>query len=276
MDDEHEVIQTKPEKRYCIGILYPQESLIRVENNETTGDAEEELEEEREEKQEKEILEEQRIYFDGEENLDEDVSLSTQNKPSSMGLTFLLNGKYDKLKIHVKFATYRKALLSDCEISLPERVFIPAKFGDIFVIDEDRKTVKLTQQIRSRQITEVYKNEDIEDTSFLEYAYKLVKLLEQGTVRVPHEFEYEIVWKDREYVESESRLGDTPGKITALRHQISEKIYSYTVMLVNDELYSHNSSGKMILQPEILINSEENRVKFIDYSKISNITDGDS
>lgn len=276
LDDEHEVIQTKPEKRYCIGILYPQESLIQVENNETTGDAEEELEEEHEEKQEREIIEEQRTYFDGEENLDEEVSLSTQNKPSSMGLTFLLDGKYDRLKIHVKFATYRKALLSDCEIALPEKVFIPAKFGDIFVIDDEKKTVKLTQQIKSRQITEVYRNEDVEDISFQEYAYKLVKLLEQGTVRVPHEFEYEIVWKDREYVESESRLGDTPAKITALRHQIGEDIFSYTVMLVNDEIYSHKSSEKMILQPEILINSAENGAKFIDYSKINSITDGDS
>ena len=67
---------------------------------------------------------------------------------------------------------------------------------NIFVIDDEKKTVKLTQQIKSRQITEVYRNEDVEDISFQEYAYKLVKLLEQGTVRVPHEFEYEIVWKE--------------------------------------------------------------------------------
>lgn len=276
LDDEHELIQTKPEKRYCIGILYPQESQIQVENDETTGDAEEELEEEHVEKKEKEVIENKKSYFDGEENLDEEVSLSTQNKPSSMGITFLLDGKQDRLKIHVKFATYRKAKLSDCEIKLPEKVYIPAKFGDIFVIDEEKHTVKITQQIKSHQITEVYRNEDIEDISFQEYAYKLVKLLEQGTVREPHEFEYEIVWKDKEYVESAERLGETPAKITALRHQIKENVFSYTVMLVNDETYSKAASQRMILQPEIRIESEENNIRFVDYSKINTITDGNS
>lgn len=275
LDDEHELIQTKPEKRYCIGILYPQESRIKVENDETTGDAEEELEEEKEEKnEEKNFDENKKSYFDEEDNLDEEVSLSTQNKPSSMGITFLLDGKCNNLKIHVKFATYRKSKLSDCEIKLPEKVFIPAKFGDIFVVDEESHTVKLTQQIKSRQITEVYKNEDIEDTSFQEYAYKLVKLLEQGTVREPHEFEYEIVWKDKEFFDSVERLGETPAKITALRHQIKENVFSYTIMLINDEVYSKNA--KMILQPEIRVESADNNIKFIDYSKINTITDGNS
>ncbi len=162
------------------------------------------------------------------------------------------------------------------EITYIMMIRIPEKFGNIFTIDSEKKTVRLNENIKSRQITEVYRDCDVENTSFQEYAYKLVKLLESGYVREPHEFEYEIKWADKEYFEGKSKLGETPAKITALRHQISENVYSYTVMLVNSEKYSKTASQRMMLQPEIRVESKENGIKFIDYSKISPITNGDS
>lgn len=53
---------------------------------------------------------------DPENNLDEEVSLAAQNMPSSFGITFFVRGNTDRVRISLKYGTYRKSRLEDCRI----------------------------------------------------------------------------------------------------------------------------------------------------------------
>ena len=120
-DKEHELISSSPLSRYTIGILFPKENLIEQDNDETLslGDGEEafiaELPEativsDVNENKNKNMLEPDETEND---NLDEEIGMASQFKPSSMGLTFLVKGQTDKIYCDVKFATYRRAKMED-------------------------------------------------------------------------------------------------------------------------------------------------------------------
>lgn len=61
---------------------------------------------------------------DSEDNLDEEVSLAAQNMPSSFGITFFVRGNTDRVRISLKYGTYRDSRMEDCRIP-----FTPAKAG---------------------------------------------------------------------------------------------------------------------------------------------------
>lgn len=121
-DAEHELISSSPLSRYSIGILFPQGNLIEQDNDETvplddeasvlSDESDETAEHEQTEKNEHGSLADETA----DETLDEEIGLATQYKPSSMGITFFVNGNPDIIHCKVSFATYRNALLNDCVI----------------------------------------------------------------------------------------------------------------------------------------------------------------
>lgn len=123
-DAEHELISSTPTSRYSVGILFPQGNEVSQDNDETvpieeTGSEQSEIPEEASRADDPVAAKKQRTYEKDEtadENLDEEIGMSTQYMPSSMGITFLVKGSADQIRGRLTFATYRNAKVSDCEI----------------------------------------------------------------------------------------------------------------------------------------------------------------
>lgn len=99
-DAEHEIISTSPTSRYSVGILFPQGNLVNQDNDETvpveenssSGEAVDEIIAVEPVADEPAPTPKVHAYSTDEtadENLDEEISMSTQYMPSSMGITFL-------------------------------------------------------------------------------------------------------------------------------------------------------------------------------------------
>lgn len=94
-DAEHEIISTAPNVRYSIGVLFPKNIKMNADNDDAAPTSSVESEEEELEP----LTEDESIpAFDSDaaeaivpaegENLDEEISLATQNMPSSFDLLF--------------------------------------------------------------------------------------------------------------------------------------------------------------------------------------------
>ena len=150
-DAEHELITTSPEKRYSIGILFPQGNRVKADNGDVDRDSNEDeaaddfemsdeetvAEPEDNVERKADITEKQDKSDDAdddpdsEDNLDEEVSLAAQNMPSSFGISFFVKGDTDAVRMSVKYGTYRKARLTDCRIP-----FVPAR-PDGWAVNEE-------------------------------------------------------------------------------------------------------------------------------------------
>src|SRR5690554_365992 len=113
-DKEHELISSNPINRYSVGILYPQGNQVNQDNDETDL---------RGENNEDDITENMDLVLKDEEtigttskrnrhyeydetadeNLDEEISLSAQYMPSSMGISFIVKGNSDVVRGSVSF-----------------------------------------------------------------------------------------------------------------------------------------------------------------------------
>ncbi len=145
-DDEHELISSTPDGRYSLGILFPRDTKMNAENNDivrndsSEDDAEEDNEEaevvdivaNKEEHGVMDVSQDEESSQDEEDNLDEEISLSAQNMPSSVGITFLAIGDTKHITCNVSFGTYHPALPEECKVPFnaeqPEQVQVPASW----------------------------------------------------------------------------------------------------------------------------------------------------
>jgi hypothetical protein len=110
-DIEHELISSNPLSRYSTGILFPQGNLVNQdsderipldemgENSETEDELAIEDAETAEDAEGAKTYKSRNYEFDetADENLDEEIGMSSQYMPSSMGITFLVKGNVEKL-----------------------------------------------------------------------------------------------------------------------------------------------------------------------------------
>ena len=278
IDISHELISTNPETRYCLGILYPQDNKLNMESDDSVGidsdDKEELLGEEEQFKLVSNDDEDKKVrnHADMEDSMDETVGMATKLLPSSMGITFITDKKIDSLNVKIKFGTYKRAILSDCKIRLDDSVVenfaIPEVFSGFFSFDKETKELKLVEKFDKKQIKYWYEQDKADDGAFKPYAYKMLGLLSNGYVREPHEFDECISFADGDYYKPMTNLGDTNAKINALRYDLGNGYFSYTIMLLNS-LSGKHSGPRSIFQPEIIISSDNNDgLKFCDYSVI--------
>lgn len=115
-DAEHELISSVPDTRYSMGILFPHNTMMGADNDEVLLESEKDAEEatdtpsaENAASGEQSPNQERDVSVDDDDSLDEEISLAAQNKPSSMGISFLATGNPDKIVCDVTFATYHRA-----------------------------------------------------------------------------------------------------------------------------------------------------------------------
>ena len=284
VDVERELISTNPETRYCIGVLFPQNIKMEVEDDSLEAidrNTKEEVSDEESNKDEDsksdDLEHDNRNSADMEDSMDEDVSMSTKLLPSSMGITFVTNKKLESLNVGVSFAIYRKAMLSDCRIriddSISDSFFVPDHYSTYFEYDKENKILRLKSQVKKKEISTLREKDDEGD--FSSYAYRMVDYLNGGYVREPIEKNAEIMFGKSDYYNPIEPLDGTNVKISALRYKLNEKNYSYTIMMINDSK-SIDTNKKAIFQPRIVVSTENNPdLEFCDYASINRVTSDD-
>jgi hypothetical protein len=281
-DAEHEIISSNPISRYSVGILYPQGNQVNQDNDETvpleengveTIDELAEVNKKNEEMSEAKSAKNHNYEYDdtADENLDEEISLSSQYMPSSIGITFFVRGKADVVRGCVSFASYRKATISDCVIPFepdnPESYFVPQELAHIMVYDKESRVIRLISSVNKKEVRDIFEGETIpENESFImkQISYRFAEYIRNGYVRVPHNSEFTLDFSKRDYLDDNKNLDSTTAKVTALRTRISDELWSLTIMLVNDIEEVPAKSHHCIFQPILKVSSEENGFVFIE------------
>ena len=283
-DEEHELISDAPNTRYSVGVLFTQNTKMNADNNDASRVEELDSDVQPEEETIKIDNEEGFVKHHhaeenaDEENLDEEIGLATQNMPSSMGITFFIKGDCNRVNCSVSFATYRKALAIDCRIpydNIPEDYELPEELDYCVYLDRKEKTLRLTSGGLKRKSIIAIKERDLlggDEYGIITMMYKLSDQLGKGYVREPHYCDVELDFTNSDYIDQNKKLDETGAKITALRRNMGNDIWSLTIMFVNDD--TGKSSAKLCLfQPEIRINSENNEFTFVEYGENVDIFD---
>ena len=289
-DAEHELITSPPDSRYSIGILFPRDIKINAESSDTimigdeTSDNPEEdvtpveldVDIDEEEVAPKKMRKVATSNLE-EESLDEEVSLATQNMPSSMGLTFFVNAIPKQIKCKVSFGTYRKALSVDCRLPFypknGKEYMLPDEFSNYVWFDPDEMALKLKTGGVTRKVVRnlvEHINQDSDEDGIVNALYRLADQLKMGYVRVPHCTEVIIDFSNNEYVDDNREIDGTTAKLTGMLRKIDDNKCSVTLMLVNDDYSKEKKSEHCILQPEIQICTDDNDFSFVDYSDNGN------
>ena len=284
-DVEHELISASPISRYSTGILFPQGDKVGLDNDEVDQkDNDTNTLEITDENVDKGNTEEQlkkrksHIYEEGdsaEEDLDEEINLSTQYKPSSVGVTFLVSGNTDVVNCSIKFATYRKAVVTDCIVPYfpenPETYSVPPELAHKIVFDKSRGVLQLTSQLKGKEVKDIFEKDTIpeaEATVLKNCAFRLADYMIGGYVREPHKIDsYTINFGTSDFVEGVPEsfgTGEVPVKISALRTKLKDGTWSITIMLVNNLEETPAKPYHCLFQPEIEISSANNNFIFVE------------
>lgn len=290
-DAEHEIITDLPEIRYGVGVLYPQKNCMEVDNDVTTPDKgvveleRQELEEELEQllvgkydDEGQDDCKHRNGNINGEdaemETLDEQISLSAQLQPSSMGYTFFIDKDISELKCAISFGTYMSNSAKDCKLPFEpahEQYIIPEVFEEYVGFDSENKILYLKKPMSKKDVYRIYEMDKTEDGNFIDCAYRLCDQMKKGFHRIPHpekgkeSFDGVVTIKFTDSIGSKDKIDEQDLSIMAIKNRINNHMYSITVMLTNTAVGSYNGRNS-IFQPRITINSMENNFRFCDYT----------
>lgn len=213
-----------------------------------------------------------------EDNLDEEIGLSTQNKPSSMGIIFSIEGKADTINCEISFATYRDAKKDDCKIpyfpSEPDSFEVPQEISlYIRYCKEENCLIPGELILDRKQVSEMQRSGILEDNDYglFDALYKIAEQYKRGFVRIPHKTKATLEFGESDCIDNIKDLCDlcgTKAKVTAVRKNIKDNIYSVTIMLVNDN-ESKSYKGNCLFQPEIRVKSTDNSFIFKDITAVN-------
>ncbi|NFS28124.1 helicase [Clostridium botulinum] len=292
-DIKYEVISDSPLDRYSVGILFPQENLYGQDDSEkekSTDNNDEDIDSEVEEEVEKKKKNMNKkantpIFSADEEEVQEEISMANQTLPSAMGLTFFAEGEVEELNIEVSCAKYRVSQFKECVVRTDKEInIIKYSLGE-YIYQEDG-LVKLKKNLSRKNVFELVSGRDIqtERPDIEEILYKLADLcsseegrkhkgyartpfLENKNIKIPLKKEFNKV-----FINEDGKVNENTGvlKVTVLKKKYEEKVFSYTVVLVNEQKVKKNYKT-CFFQPEIKINTENNNLRFIERSDVQNI-----
>ena len=289
-DAEHELISSSPTSRYSVGILFPQGNAINQDNDETVPTEETGLEsadtsEDVSRVNDPVATKKQRTYEVDEtadENLDEEIGMSTQYMPSSMGITFLVKGNADLIRGSLSFATYRNAKVPDCAIPYlpddPDNYAVPSELAHVIVYDKGSRVLRLTASLTAKEVRSIFERDTIPESEaqiLQKIAYRFVDYCSMGYVRIPHKIpEFVLDFTNGDYADNEENhnLDGTDAKLVALRRRISDDTWSVTVMLVNGLTESPVKSNRCIFQSKIEIGTDNNSFVFLESNPNSDVS----
>ena len=289
-DADHELISSTPTSRYSVGILFPQGNEVSQDNDETVsieeiGAERIDIPGEATRADDPVAFKKQRTYEKddtADENLDEEIGMSTQYMPSSMGITFLVKGNCNQVHGKLTFATYRNAKVPDCTIPYfpddPENYTVPPELAHLITFDKECGVLRLVASITAKEVRSIFERDTIPEAEFQilqKIAYRFVDYCGMGYVRVPHEVsEFVLDFSNGDYADNEENhnLDGTDAKLVALRRKIAEDLWSVTVMLVNGLIESPVKANRCIFQSKIEIGTHNNSFLFVESNPNSDIS----
>lgn len=296
-DKEHEIISGRPEFRYFLGVLYPEEENKQEEGGQKEG-AEGENTEEADEAEDEENLDDDALeiatdFRDGASEFkdnDEDdaieavpeekVNAGNQHKPSSMGISFLAEGDCKQVKCDVSFATYDKLPPEKCyvyyPVAEPEKLNIPPMLKEFVCYEKEMQSFRAKKDgLRPKVVVQAYKGYVPPEGDLYDLFYPLMDLARNQSKkgcyqRVPHHETVTLDFSDEEYTEDkEHGIDGTPAKLSGLRRCYRDNVWSYTIMLSHDKdnalecKKENNLKGDTcIYQPCIRISTVDNAFTF--------------
>lgn len=293
-DIKYEVISDSPLDRYSLGVLFPQENLYEQDESEKEKSSDsdneevnEEVEKEVETQKKKDNKTKNNIStsLSDEEEVQEEISMANQTLPSAMGLTFFAEGEINELIVEVSCAKYRVSQFKDCVVRADKDVDITKYSLGEYLYQED-ELVKLKKNLSRKNVFELVSGRAIqtERPDIEEILYKLADLctseegkkhtayvrnpfLENKNITIPLNKEFNKI-----FINENGEVSESTGalKVTVLRKKYDNKIFSYTVVLVNEQKAKKNYKT-CFFQPKIRIATDENNFKFIERSDIQNI-----
>lgn len=272
---EEEIITDKPSKRYSTGVLFTKQESQVVINNEIPHDNtedENELEEKENDFPEGNGSKKQKEYkYTIDEEFHEDINNSHILRKSSMGMTFFCDKDLNKLLVHVSGARYKEVKTSECMVSYSGDL-LPLEDPEVaMVVYYENGFLKLKDRFDINFINKFEgKGYFVNRETLKDALYKLQKQCNKrykAYKRFPIKFNnpIEILFNKGNYGSFE--IDGEELKLFVLKRKYHEK-YSITVMLVNENT-AKGMEENYIFQPEIAVNSEENKFKFLS----SNIND---
>jgi len=287
-DEARELITDLPEVRYSVGVLFPQKNLINADNNQESvpkinfPEENEELIEEASDDFDTKSENKKRYLgnmADDSENgaLDEDISLSMQNMPSSFGMTFFVNQDCETLNVKVSFATYRKALLEDCKLPFsPEDAdsyTLPTKVIHMVDYQKSEGYLIIKSRMTPKEVTQIKQSDEVNDDYLIDCLYRLSNQFTKGYVRVPHVVDVEINFTNN-YFEI-MNLSNQNMKCVAIKRSTPDGIYAITILLVNMNSGQYNGTNSFF-QPKIEVNTGDNKeIRFMEYTNREYAENGD-
>lgn len=289
-DKEHEIISGSPEKRYSIAILFPQDNKVNADNDEAKKAESDGMpnsdDEETEPEDSSEAKTEENNKISGsfeatpfeESGLDEDVSLATQNMPSSMGISFLARGNTNAVNCHICFATYKNILANECMVPFhvenPETYELPMSVAQYFRFNKEIQCLQFHDRVVKRTEIHALAEKLDSESELISAMYRLNDQGQKGYIRTPHSVEVCLDFGEGDYIDNNRNLDNTDLKVTALRRKLSDNLFSVTIMLVND-CKEKVSGSNCIFQPQIQLSSEANDFVFSDVSEMELTSEGD-
>ncbi len=269
-DNNYEVLSTSPINRYSIGILFPQDSKMNKDNDET------DLGNEPVFVRDSETIENNSIQFNAahilssgsnqnddncDNPMDEQVSMASQNKPSSMGLSCLISQNVPKLTVDVSYGVYEKCNVEYARIQIDdeheEAFSISDTFKDYVEYDMETRIIRLIKSFDRGMIKNLFETEPF----LYGVLDKLLTISETGYHRIPKHEQVVLDFGALEF--AEEQLKEFNLKISALKKRVNGR-YSITVMLVNEN--KSETPEKTVFQPVVSISSDSNDIEFVDYS----------
>ena len=291
---EHELISSPPTTRYSLGILFPQGNVIRHDNDETIAEESGAEDAEMDDTHADESIPDNpsakylRVSYEGEEpppaddeqgNLDEEISLSAQYTPSSMGITFLVRGSCARICGAVSFATYRRAKPGECVLPFhptqPAHFSIPVSLEPFIHYDAAAEQVRLKRKISHTDVRPLLERDNLSesDKELLRKALRLSDYCRTGYIRTPHEITFTLDFGENNHTEQRITQMDDSAKanIVALRRHLHDDIWSVTIMLVNAHLVDGVGAiqqERCIFQARMEIGTEKNAFSFVEKTHI--------
>ena len=270
-DPEHELISSRPSTRYCMGILFPKNKISESKDGKNYTSEEEEpfeniSEDDSSNSHDEKDYSKKSNTEDDELNgeFEDNINMSKQYMPSSMGMTFLVSGNSDALTCTVSFATYRKAKIEDCILPPVKKdgqiVPIPDSLKEIMRYDDSENVLHLIKQIDD----EDFKNLD---DDYKKRVFRFMRLQKKGYVREPYSIKEELIFDDKGHAEKVLKEHNFSAKLFAIRTKIRDNVHSITVVIINEQESGRDGEyDNCIYQPEIRINSEDNLFHFLSTS----------
>lgn len=293
-DIKNEVISDSPLDRYSLGVLFPQDNKYEQDESEKEKSSDsdnEELSEEIEKEIERQKIKESKTksgiqinLSDGEE-VQEEISMTNQTLPSAVGLTFFAEGNIKNLNVAVSCARYRASKFKDCVVRAEKDIDLE-KYCLSEYLYQEHGLIKLKKNLSRKNVFELVSGRSIqtERPDIEEILYKLADLcsseegrkhtgyvrdpfLDNKNISIPLDKEFNKI-----FIKEDGEISEATGilKLTVLRKKYEEKVYSYTVVLVNEQKVS-KSYKTCFFQPEIRISTADNEFKFIEGYSVQNI-----